>query len=203
MTLFFHSRLSWLAAGLLAAIFVVSLSNFAAAQKVPKNFVIHAVPKPVAEFSFMDSIGKPRSLSDFKNQVVLLNIWATWCVPCRHEMPALDRLQAALGGADFEVVAVSIDRGGKEVVTKFFTEVGIQKLGMYLDSAGKAMRELGVFGLPTTLLLDREGREIGRLIGPAEWDSPEIIQFIGCVLSKDKTAQSSKESQPAATSPCS
>lgn len=202
MTFSLRPRLPWLAAGLLSAILVVSLSQFAAAQTVPKNFVIHAAPKPVAAFTFMDSNGKLRNLADFKNHVVLLNIWATWCVPCRHEMPALDRLQAALGGADFEVVTVSIDRGGKDVVSNFFAEVGIQKLAMYLDSAGKAMRELGVFGLPTTLLLDREGREIGRLIGPAEWDSPESVQFIGCVISRNKPAQSSKELKSAAVQSC-
>ncbi len=133
-----------------------------------------------------------------RGKVVLLNIWATWCTPCRKEMPTLDRLQTALGGTDFEVVALSIDRR-MDAVRKFFAEIGIQKLAMYLDSSAKATRQLGAVGLPTTLLIDREGREIARLIGPAEWDSPDIAAFIGCVID---AAHSSNESESSATSRC-
>ncbi len=202
MTSLLHPRSPRLVAGLFAAIATASIVQFAGAQEAPKNFAIHAAPKPVAAISFANSNGQMRSLADFKNKIVVLNIWATWCVSCRREMPALDRLQANLGGVDFEVVTVSIDRGGKDVVNKFFAEVGIQKLAMYRDSSATAMRELGIFGLPTTLLLDREGREIGRLIGPAEWDSPEIIEFIRCIISTDKVAQSLGESKPGMAPSC-
>ena len=116
-------------------------------------------------------------------------------------MPALDRLQSMLGGSDFDVVPVSIDRGGMDVVRKFYAEISIKRLGIYLDTSAKATRELGVVGLPTTLLVDSEGREIGRLIGPAEWDSAEVVEFLKCVIAKD-TSQSSKESKLAGTSPC-
>lgn len=187
-----HPRSYRFAAALFAAYIVISAGPFAAAQQATKNLVLHPTPKPVPAINFDDGQGQTRSLNDFKGKVALLNIWATWCVPCRHEMPALDRLQMALGGSDFEVLAISIDRGGKDVVAKFFSEVGIQKLAMYLDSSGKATRELGVFGLPATLLLDREGHEIGRLVGPAEWDAPEIVEFINCVIAKGKPTQSAQ-----------
>jgi thiol-disulfide isomerase/thioredoxin len=184
------------AAGLIAA----SLS-IAAAQEPSRNFIIHEAPKTVAAIQFEDANGRARSLSDFAGKIVLLNIWATWCTPCRKEMPALDRLQTALGGIDFEVVALSIDRR-MDAVRKFFAEVGIQRLAMYLDSSAKATRQLGAVGLPTTLLIDREGREIARLIGPAEWDSPEIVAFISCVIAGGDAAHSSTESEATATARC-
>jgi len=184
------------AAGLIAA----SLS-IAAAQEPSQNFIIHEAPKTVAAIQFEDADGRSRSLNDFRGKIVLLNIWATWCTPCRKEMPTLDRLQAALGGIDFEVVALSIDRR-MDAVRKFFAEVGIQRLAMYLDSSAKATRQLGAVGLPTTLLIDRGGREIARLIGPAEWDSPEIATFISCVIAGGDAAHSSNESEPTATSRC-
>lgn len=184
------------AGGLIAA----NLS-IAAAQEPSRNFIINEAPKMVAEIQFEDADGRSRSFNDFRGKVVLLNIWATWCTPCRKEMPTLDRLQTALGGDDFEVVALSIDRR-MDAVRKFFADVGIQRLAMYLHSSAMATRQLGAVGLPTTLLIDREGREIARLIGPAEWDSPEIAAFISCVITGDDAAYSSTESEPTATSRC-
>jgi thiol-disulfide isomerase/thioredoxin len=173
----------------------VAASSIAIAQSPPKSFVMHESPKPVPTIAFEDEQGRPRSLADFRGKVVLLNIWATWCVPCRKEMPALDRLEGALGGQTFEVVALSIDRGGMNVVCKFFAEIGIRNLAMYLDTSGKAPRELGTVGLPTTLVIDRDGREIGRLIGPAEWDAPEMMGFVRCIISRDD-ARESKSATP-------
>lgn len=178
--------------GLAAAGLTIATWSIAAAQELSRNFIFHEAPKPVATIQFEDANGQSRSLADFSGKVVLLNIWATWCVPCRKEMPTLDRLQATLGGSRFDVVALSIDRR-IDAVRKFFAEVGIQKLAMYLDSSAKATRELGAVGLPTTLLLDSRGHEIGRLIGPAEWDSPEMAAIIGCVITRDDVAQSSLE----------
>ena len=193
-----HRVGSWLA----AAGLMTMIPTIAAAQESSKKFILHEAPKPIAAIRFEDGQGQARSLSDFRGKVVLLNIWATWCVPCRKEMPALDRLQATLGGPHFEIVALSIDRGGMDVVRKFFAEVGVRNLAMYLDTSGKASRELGAVGLPTTLLVDRQGREIGRLIGPAEWDAPEMIEFVRCIISRDDPAQSRKESKPSATPSC-
>jgi thiol-disulfide isomerase/thioredoxin len=167
--------------GLAGVALLAATLSIATAQEPSRNFIVYDAPKPIAAIQFEDADGQSRSLADLRGKVVLLNIWATWCVPCRKEMPTLDRLQAALGGADFEVVALSIDRR-VEAVRKFFAEVGIQKLAMYIDSSAKATRELEAVGLPTTLLINREGREIGRLIGPAEWDSPEMAAFIRCEI---------------------
>ena len=185
-----------------AALLAGTWASLARAQEVPKKFIMHAAPKTVAAISFEDAQGGQRSLADFHGKVVLLNIWATWCIPCRKEMPALDRLQTTLGGNDFEVVPLSIDRGGMDVIRKFYAEVGIQKLGMYRDKSGSATHQLGTVGIPTTLLIDRAGREIGRLVGPAEWDSPEVIEFLRCAISSDDAAQSRKEANVAAMLPC-
>jgi len=161
---------------LLAA--VAAVANMANAQEPPENFTLHGAPQPLPTLAFQDGDGKPMSLANFGDKVVLLNIWATWCGPCKREMPTLDRLQAELGGPVFEVVALSIDRAGLEIVRKFYNEIGIKHLRAYIDSSGKSSRELRIAGLPTTLLVGPEGRELGRLIGPAEWDSPEMIAFL-------------------------
>lgn len=184
-----------------ATVLVVATWTIAAAQESSRHLTVNERPKPLAAIQFEDANGQSRSLTDFRGKVVLLNIWATWCVPCRKEMPTLDRLQTKLGGTDFEVVALSIDRR-MDAVRKFFAEIGIRKLAMYLDSSAKTTRDLGAVGLPTTLLIDREGREIGRLIGPAEWDAPEITEVIRCVIARDAAAPFSKESKLAATPPC-
>jgi thiol-disulfide isomerase/thioredoxin len=171
---------SWLVGACLS----VAASSVAVAQSPPKNFVRHEAPKQIPAIAFEDDQGRARSLADFHGKVVLLNIWATWCGPCRREMPSLDRLQATLGGSEFEVVALSIDRSGIEAVRKFYAEVGVRNLAVHIDSSGKAARDLGAVGLPATFLIDRQGREIGRLMGPAEWDEPAIVAFLRRVVSQ-------------------
>ncbi|AOE85492.1 TlpA family protein disulfide reductase [Pseudomonas sp. TCU-HL1] len=146
------------------------------------GLIVWPEPRPVEDVRFVDGEGKPRSLADFRGKVVLLNLWATWCVPCRQEMPTLDRLQAKLGGNDFQVVALSLDQGGLQVVRDFYREIGIQHLKIYLDEPMQAIQSIGAFGLPVTLLLDREGREIGRKAGAAEWDSPQVIEYVQEVM---------------------
>ena len=130
------------------------------------------------ELQFVDGEGHALTLAEFRGRVVLLNIWATWCVPCRKEMPTLDRLQAKLGSRDFQVVALSIDRAGIPPVGQFYKELGLTALGTYVDKSGKAAGSLGTVGIPTTLLVDRDGQEVARKVGPAEWDSPEVIALI-------------------------
>jgi thiol-disulfide isomerase/thioredoxin len=146
--------------------------------QAPAGFAVHESPRPLPEIRFENGQGEAMSLADFRGKVVLLNIWATWCAPCRREMPTLERLQAELGGPDFEVVALSIDREGLSVVKEFYDGLGLRELGMYVDASAKASRELSALGVPTTLLIDRDGKEVGRLLGPAEWDSPEMVAFI-------------------------
>jgi len=135
-------------------------------------------PHPLPEIRFQDDNGHDLTLADFQGRVVLLNVWATWCVPCRKEMPTLDRLQARLGGKDFAVIALSIDRKGIEAVRDFYKEVGVEKIGIYVDPSGKGSRGLAIPGVPTTLLIDREGREVARKLGEAEWDGPEMVSLV-------------------------
>jgi thiol-disulfide isomerase/thioredoxin len=139
-------------------------------------------PEPVPEISFEDGEGNPVSLADFRGEVVVLNLWATWCAPCRQEMPSLDRLQAAHGGPNLEVIALSLDRGGVEQVEEFYEEVGVQHLEIYRDPKAAAGRALGALGLPTTVVIDQDGREIGRLLGPAEWDSAEALALLRSLI---------------------
>lgn len=174
--------------GLLAAVFVIATVPLTSAQEATKTFVMHSAPKPVVAISFADEQGKMHNMSDYKGKVVVLNVWATWCVPCRTEMPMLDRLQAALGGADFEVVPLSIDRGGLDIVSKFYTEIGVSHLAKYVDTSRQVLRDLGAVGLPTTLIIDRAGNEVGRVVGPVEWDAPEVVKLLGSVMAKSSNA---------------
>jgi thiol-disulfide isomerase/thioredoxin len=139
---------------------------------------LHASPRQVGNLHFSDSTGSSTSLEDFRGKFVLLNVWATWCPPCREEMPTLDRLQADLGGPEFEVVALSIDRGGFPVVLDYLAGANIDHLKPYVDSAGDVSSTLAGSGVPLTLLIDQQGREIGRKLGPAVWDSAQMKQFI-------------------------
>lgn len=147
-------------------------------------FVFKKEREAVPAITFTDAEGKPRTLADWKGRIVLLNLWATWCAPCRHEMPALDRLQKELGSDKFEVVALSVDRTGIEGARKFFGQVKIEKLALYADATAKMGTVLKAVGLPTTLLIDAEGREIGRLVGPAEWDHEDAKRLIRSALPK-------------------
>lgn len=144
------------------------------------GFTVWSDSKPVPAVQFIDGEGSLRGVADFQGKVVLLNVWATWCGPCREEMPTLDRLQKQLGSADFEVVALSVDQAGEQVVRDFYQAVGVQHLGLYIDSSALAAIELSAIGLPTTLLLDRQGREIGA----AEWDSPEVVVYLREVIAR-------------------
>jgi thiol-disulfide isomerase/thioredoxin len=135
-------------------------------------------PKAVPAFGFADDTGHSLSLAGFKGRAVVVNFWATWCVPCRREMSSLDRLQAKLGGPRFQVVAVSIDKQGAAVVQPFFRELGLRSLGIYLDPFGRATSGLGIEGVPATLLIDADGREIGRKLGALEWDHPAVIDAL-------------------------
>ena len=142
------------------------------------KFTISEKPLPVPQVNFFDQKGRNMDLSDMEGKIVLINFWATWCGPCRREMKGLDELQAQLGGPNFEVVALSSDRKGIPVVLKFYEDFNIQHLMAYNDKSGKSHHAFQIFGLPTTLLLDRQGQELGRLVGPAEWSSPEAIDLI-------------------------
>jgi thiol-disulfide isomerase/thioredoxin len=139
---------------------------------------IHDAPRSLPDLGFEDGEGRKRTLSQFRGKVVLLNVWATWCAPCREEMPALDRVQQKLGGPGFEVLALSIDTGGTAAVKRFYEETGVRSLALYADPTMRATATLGAMGVPTTLLIDAQGREIARHTGPAQWDAPEVVRGI-------------------------
>lgn len=135
-------------------------------------------PKPAPAFAFTDAEGKEHGAADFAGQGLVVNLWATWCPPCVAEMPALDRAQAALAEDGVRVLALSSDREGRAKVEAFYRGRGIRRLGLWLDPRGAAQRALGARGLPTTVVIDREGRERARLEGAAEWDRPEMLAAI-------------------------
>ena len=141
-------------------------------------------PKPLdlPDFTFADAEGKPKSLADFSGKVVLLNIWATWCVPCREEMPTFDALETKLGGKDFKVAAVNIDKGEPDKAAAFLKETGATHLTLYTDPSGRLFSTLKAIGMPTTLLIDRNGKEIARLVGPADWASPEAVAVMQAAI---------------------
>ncbi|GFO82398.1 MAG: thiol:disulfide interchange protein TlpA [Methyloceanibacter sp.] len=145
-------------------------------------FVVRPRPADVPTFAFEGAGGVEQTAADLKGKVVLLNIWATWCVPCREEMPQLNTLQSELGGSDFEVVAINIDKGGPDKAKAFLAETGASDLTPYFDPTGKLFARLKAVGMPTTLLLNADGQEMGRLVGPADWASPEAKAIIEAAL---------------------
>jgi thiol-disulfide isomerase/thioredoxin len=142
--------------------------------------------RPVPQLTFQDASGAQKSLTDWRGRVVLLNLWATWCVPCRKEMPALDALQAKLGGDDFQVVAVNIDTRDPGKPQQWLETAGIKRLAYFADPSAKVFQDLKAagkaFGMPTTVLVGRSGCEIGTLAGPAEWASEDAIKLVEAAL---------------------
>lgn len=138
-----------------------------------------APPSPILSgLAFQTADGRELMGLAFKGRFVLLNVWATWCPPCVKEMPSLDRIQAKKGDSSFEVVALSIDRQGLEVVEPFFKRTGLANLAIYLDREARSMSALRITGLPTTVLIDPSGREVARWAGAREWDQPSTVAEI-------------------------
>jgi thiol-disulfide isomerase/thioredoxin len=145
-------------------------------------FLVKPDRRPVPDIAFQDGSGKPLKLSDWKGKVVLVNLWATWCAPCRKEMPDLAELQKELGSDQFEVLAISVDRKGAEASSAFLKDTGADNLKLYIEPTTAIVGELQAIGLPVTILVDRKGNEIGRLLGPADWSSPEAKALIKAAL---------------------
>jgi thiol-disulfide isomerase/thioredoxin len=144
-----------------------------------------AQPKPMPETVFAAPDGAKLRLADFKGRTVLLNLWATWCVPCRLEMPALDNLQGKLGAADFTVVAVNVDTARLDRPKAFFDETGVKNLTLYADDKAAILQTLKqagkVLGLPTTILIGKDGCELGTMAGPAQWDSKDALALLSAI----------------------
>src|SRR5712672_2842302 len=139
-------------------------------------------PLRLPDLAFEDADGRPKKLSDWRGKIVLVNLWATWCVPCRKEMPALDSLETKLGGKDFEVVAINIDTRDPEKPKNFLKEANLTKLAYFTDTKAKVFQDLKnigkALGMPTSVLIDGQGCEIGTIAGPAEWASDDAIALI-------------------------
>ena len=133
---------------------------------------------PLSQVTFENAQGKHMTLADFKGKVVLLNIWATWCPPCVHEMPTLDKLQKLLGGKNFAVVPLSVDKGGIYTVKSFYDDNFISHLPIYVDPTTQVLDTLSILGTPTTILINKQGEEIARTMGPEDWDKPAVIAQI-------------------------
>ena len=147
-------------------------------------FLVKPERPAVPDLNFKGAQGNGLKLSQWKGRVVLVNLWATWCAPCRKEMPTLADLQKQLGSKDFEVIAMSVDRKGIEASSAYLKETGADALGLYVDETTKSLGDLQGLGLPLSILVDRKGREIGRLLGPAEWNSSEAMALVKAAIAE-------------------
>ena len=154
------------------------------AKGAMERFKLAAQPKPLPDLEIQNADDKPMKLSDFKGRVVLLNFWATWCAPCVKEMPSLDRLQAEFTKDRFLIVPLSIDGPTKPKVAPFYRDQKLDNLGIYFDKGRKTMQGLDVTLLPTSILVDAQGRELGRIEGDADWDMPESITLMEAAIGK-------------------
>jgi thiol-disulfide isomerase/thioredoxin len=178
-----------LAGIVVTAILMISAGHASAADRRCRNapaslgnFEATSPPQAAPTVPFLENGDTPRTVADFRGKGVVMNFWATWCAPCVKEMPALDRLGAEVRRDGIAVLALSSDRGGAAVVSKFYAKRGITSLPVAIDEKSKVARAVGVSGLPTTVMYDAEGREIGRVVGTAEWDTPESIAFLRACL---------------------
>jgi thiol-disulfide isomerase/thioredoxin len=143
-----------------------------------KKLVVHEGPKAASDVAFLRDEGGEGSLADYEGKYVLVNFWATWCAPCRKEMPQLDALQKEFGGEDFEVVTIAVGRNSPEGIARFFTEAGVDSLPGHMDPKQKLAAEMSVLGLPITVILDPQGQEIARLMGDADWASDSAKSIV-------------------------
>ncbi len=171
---------------LIISVFVIApplVRNLLRGELPDAMMVIRESPVELNKFAFSDHAGRNLSLEDFRGRTLLVNIWATWCAPCREEMAALDRLAAMPIGKKMQIVPISIDLNGIPSVLAFYERLGLGNLPAYVDPSENIIDALGIVGIPTTLLIDPDGREIGRMHGPAKWDSEESIRYLDRFIS--------------------
>ncbi|GAB5446877.1 TlpA family protein disulfide reductase [Gymnodinialimonas sp.] len=147
-----------------------------------RGLVIHDTPVAASDLPFLLVDDTEGALEDYAGQYVLLNFWATWCAPCREEMPSLQALQDQMGGESFQVVTLATGRNPPQAIRRFFDEEGITTLPQYRDINQQIAREMAIFGLPITVVLDPSGQEIARLRGDAHWDGPEAIAMLEAII---------------------
>jgi thiol-disulfide isomerase/thioredoxin len=147
-----------------------------------RKLTVHAEPTPASDVAFLNAEGVETTLAAYQGKVVLVNFWATWCAPCRKEMPQLSALQEKLGGDDFTVVAIATGRNPRPAIDAFFAEIGVDNLPVNTDERQALARSLGVLGLPITIILDRNGQEIARLQGDADWASDSAVAIVQAII---------------------
>ncbi len=168
---------------------LASVANTAAAQDIAalrdgdmRKLAVHNAPMEGTDVAFTSEDGSEMTLAAYEGQYVVLNFWATWCAPCRKEMPQLSALQAAMGGPDMQVVTIATGRNPRPAMERFFMEIGVDNLPLHTDARQSMARSLGVLGLPVTLILDREGNEIARLQGDADWSSESAMAILSALI---------------------
>lgn len=147
------------------------------------DFVWYDAPKDAPATVFKDAAEADKTLADFKGKALVVNFWATWCAPCVKEMPTLDALQAQMGGDTFQVVTISQDREGAKVAQPFVEKNGWKNLALYVEPQGRFQRDASIRGLPTTIVIDRTGKEVGRVEGEVNWTSPEVVEKLKALAS--------------------
>ena len=154
------------------------LHNLFSPKMPPAVLRVSNIPRQLATFTFSDESERSHTLDDFHGKFILLNVWATWCPPCKEEMASLNHLAQIYEKKDLTIMPISIDVSGTSAVRYFYKRLGLNELPIYLDPSKKVMDALRVTGIPTTLLINRDGLEIARVVGAAQWDAPESLQRI-------------------------
>lgn len=176
------SALLYTALGVLANTATADVAAFEALREGDmRKLNFHSDPQPASDEKFTNEDGSEMTLASYDGQITVVNFWATWCAPCRAEMPQLSDLQTQLGDDDFEVVTIATGRNPRPAMERFFAEIEVDNLPLHADPRSTLARDMGVLGLPVTLILDREGREIARLQGDAHWNSESAIAIINAI----------------------
>ncbi|WP_341368159.1 TlpA disulfide reductase family protein [Yoonia sp. BS5-3] len=143
-----------------------------------RKLIFHSAPMASSDVAFLGEDGAEMTLADYQGKYIVLNFWATWCAPCRHEMPQLSQLQTMLGGDDLEVVTIATGRNPRPGMERFFNEIGVDNLPLHTDARQSLARSLGVLGLPVTIILDPAGNEVARMQGDADWSSENAVAIL-------------------------
>ncbi len=181
------ATLAVIAAATFAAVLFPAVRNDGPVPRITgeiQYFKLKRNPAAVPDLAIEDGAGQTVRLGSFRGRVVVLNFWATWCAPCVHEMPSLDVLAARLKGPRFRLVALNEDRGGARVAAPFLARLKLNNIALYTDPDGAVQRALGVAGLPTTVVIDARGREVGRIIAPADWSAPEAVALVRAFIDR-------------------
>ncbi len=179
----------------LALLFVLAAVPARGADELA-NLVWLEAPQPLPETGFLAAGGRTETFAAWRGRAVVLNFWATWCPPCVEEMPSLDRLAAAHGGPHLDVVAMALDRADEQRILDFYRRIGIDRLAIYRDPDLELAAALGIFGLPTTLLVDHDGMVVARLVGEAVWDSAAAQAVVLALAERARQAQQAQQAAP-------